>query len=79
MDGIKWRLDGAKDIELLTCMHDSHVTRLIAENLRKRELGLLPDEWFPLDALICEHGRMDLLPPEATSLEDFLKEQRTTK
>ncbi len=56
-------------IELLTCMHDSHVTRLIAENTHKRELGLLPDEWFPLDGIVCKNHRMDLLPTDEQQKE----------
>ena len=43
-------------------MTDSQITEQIAENYAKRKLGLLPDEWFPLAALIYRFGRLDLFP-----------------
>jgi len=41
---------------------DATTTELIAINYAKRQLGILPDEWYRLDLDAMERGRHDLIP-----------------
>ncbi len=55
-------MDNINKISILPS--DLVITELIAINYAKRELHILPDNWYFVDYEICNTSRLNLLPTQ---------------